>query len=804
LIQHKKFRMSNFSTLILKLYFILIFIIISTVSYGQSSIKEGNSLFKQNKYCKAIKYYNKYLKKYVDEDAYLKRGICNYYCNNFKKAIEDLENSSLMGNYDERINKYLAKTYHHQQKFEKAITYYKKHLSNIRKDKIKKANTINQIKRCANAIKLKYEPTNHFIENWGPEINTPYDDINPIQSPGNAHHFYFASNRIYGLKKKKKYNEFQVDFTNGDWEKLFDIFSSNQNKNTIFLDFFDKTNKVAYFLGNSIDKGSIYTSQYSHAIKQLETANKYSAPIKAEFGFRYMHFINDTTVVFSSDKDGGFGGFDLYITGYRNGSWFEPINLGENVNSSFDEISPFITKNGETLFFSSNNLQSIGGFDVFRSDFSYADDDWLTAKNLGLPLSSSADEIGFKVLSSGKGGIYNSNRKDMGFGHHDLYWIYFKNNIDANRSYANEIPYLRNRHLKLINLPTPVEKEVIIAKVDENKVPENNDPTPTPKVKQIEKKKPKTKENKNKVKNKIEKSNQDSKTQKVKAPKSKEKPKVKKSLNKPKSKKKNNPSKNNFKKKSTSKIEKFIIPLLLVKNKTYRDNKTTIDFIDNLSRLMKKYPDIKVEFIGNAFTWEKGNSELLNSVRIAEKLADSLTLRMIEPNRIIVKGVGASLPAAKPHGPSRSKNIIVKANNRIDVFIHNTKNIPIKVKNESFYISRSIEDSRYKLYKTIIRGLSYKIQVKKGDFLFLEKMLEKYQDSSIEKDIISKNYYYTIGLYKEYVSAKELYSKLISNGKNKIEIIPYIDGIRISNKEALKYAKKHVDLVNYLEDNKIK
>lgn len=820
-----------------KIYIIIIFLFVSTQGIGQNYLKLGNKLFKQERYCEAKDYYNKYLNKYVDENIFLKRGICNYYCKNLDKAIEDLENSKFMGSYDDRINYYLAKTYHDKQDFEKAIVYYKKYLADIGSNQIKRNKIINQIKRCANAIDLKYNATDHFIENWGPEINTKYNDIIPLQSPGINNLFYFSSNRIYGSNKKKHYKEFQVEYSNGRWERLYDIYSSNINKNTIFLDFLDSTQKVIFFQGYDTNKGSLLVSKYSNSGKQLDVTYKSDSPILAEYGFRYLQYVNDSTIVFSSNREGGFGGYDLYLTGKREGKWFEPINLGSQINSKYDEISPFITKDGTQIYFSSNNLKSIGGFDIFKSNFSYSDDDWSQPKNLGLPINSSGNETGFRMLSSGKGGIYNSDRKDMGFGEQDIYWIYFKNKIDINKNYSVEIPYLRNRHLKLINNIVFEENQTeIVLEKDKNKkenpvtvaIEENNKNDNKTKIdiKDINEQKPEIeKEAKDKVVIKKEiktdlkhkektsdkkeiivanndKKSEDKKKETSEIKETKTGAKQNKDITKKTNKAPINNTKTTVAKKDNSQDKKFIIPLLLIKNNDFRDNQTTIDFIDNLARLLKKYPEVKVEFVGNSFSWTPDKSDILNSIRITERLADSLKLRMIEPERIKLRGVGSNFPAAKPHGPIRSKNIITKVNNRIDVYLHNTDKLPVKVKKESFYISRSIEDPRHKLYETVIEGLSYKIQVKEGDFLFANELLNKYQDSSIEKDIINNKFIHTIGLYKEYISANELYKKLIKEGNLQLEIVPYINGLRINKKEALSYAKKYLDLVNYLEDNR--
>jgi tetratricopeptide (TPR) repeat protein/predicted CopG family antitoxin len=132
--------------------------------------------------------------------------------------------------------------------------------------------------------------------------------------------------------------------------------------------------------------------------------------------FGYPFFSKDgNSLYFSSNMEGGFGGMDLYVI-YREGSnWTDPINLGPKVNSQGDEISPFLQ--GKTLYFSSNWHPGFGGYDIFNVSIK-ENNDWSDITNLGLPLNSPFDEFDF--MSIGNNGYFTSNRTG-GLGAEDIY-----------------------------------------------------------------------------------------------------------------------------------------------------------------------------------------------------------------------------------------------------------------------------------------------------------------------------------------------------------------------------------------------
>lgn len=124
---------------------------------------------------------------------------------------------------------------------------------------------------------------------------------------------------------------------------------------------------------------------------------------------------------FSSNRPGGYGGYDIYkiVRKHQDSLWSAPINLGADINTEFDEKTPFIHCDGKTLYFSSNGHGGVGGFDIF---YSKADDNGSFSKpeNVGYPLNTEKDEVAYIVSADGKR-IYFSSMLLSGEGGWDIY-----------------------------------------------------------------------------------------------------------------------------------------------------------------------------------------------------------------------------------------------------------------------------------------------------------------------------------------------------------------------------------------------
>ena len=129
---------------------------------------------------------------------------------------------------------------------------------------------------------------------------------------------------------------------------------------------------------------------------------------------------------FASDRPGGYGGIDLYVTRKdpKTGVWGVPKNLGPKINTSGHEKTPFIHSDSETLYFSSDGLFGFGGMDIFyvRKD---EKGEWAEPENIGYPINTEADDVGFFVSTDSKTGYFFSydegKMRGKGVGRYDLY-----------------------------------------------------------------------------------------------------------------------------------------------------------------------------------------------------------------------------------------------------------------------------------------------------------------------------------------------------------------------------------------------
>lgn len=125
------------------------------------------------------------------------------------------------------------------------------------------------------------------------------------------------------------------------------------------------------------------------------------------------------TLYFVSLRKGGYGGYDIWKSTITDKGWSEPENLGPNVNTPYDEQSPFIHPDDQTLYFSSNGWPGLGSKDLFLSRKG-SDGKWQKPENLGYPINSSGDENGLTLTANGSYAFFSSNNL-KGAGGYDIY-----------------------------------------------------------------------------------------------------------------------------------------------------------------------------------------------------------------------------------------------------------------------------------------------------------------------------------------------------------------------------------------------
>ena len=167
--------------------------------------------------------------------------------------------------------------------------------------------------------------------------------------------------------------------------------------------------------GDHINKLSIFFAEPGKRDFKNVVPFKYNSP---EFSNGHPAFSADgNKMYFSSDRPGGYGGSDIYVSIYKDSTWSEPRNLGPTVNTTGNELFPIIYKDS-LLSFSSNGWGGMGGLDVMFSEF--LNDTLSSALNPGSPLNSPYDDFSWLILEGAKSGYVSSNRPG-GKGGDDVY-----------------------------------------------------------------------------------------------------------------------------------------------------------------------------------------------------------------------------------------------------------------------------------------------------------------------------------------------------------------------------------------------
>ena len=138
--------------------------------------------------------------------------------------------------------------------------------------------------------------------------------------------------------------------------------------------------------------------------------------------------VENDLLFFASDRPGGIGGMDLYVSRKIGDEWGEPKNLGPTINTELDDVFPFIHADG-TLYFASAGHNSLGGLDLYSSTGSGTD--WGQAENMGAPFNSDKDDFGLIIDRDKKNGYFSSDRGG-GLGQDDIYSFFSIDGLEKN------------------------------------------------------------------------------------------------------------------------------------------------------------------------------------------------------------------------------------------------------------------------------------------------------------------------------------------------------------------------------------
>jgi peptidoglycan-associated lipoprotein len=417
---------------------LLLFFVLSTAitlvaqpdEFYSKLTKKADITYSTNEYYKALNLYKDNYKKSTNkfERAYIQFRIAECYrkMNETIKAESSYQKAIQRGYSEPICILYYADMLKKNEKYADAATQYNEYLKYKPDDAYAKMG----YKSCSMAADWMEYPTRYVIENRK-ELNSKEGDFAPAFANEDFSDIYFTSSRE-GLHGEKINPVTGTNFTDifeselnrkGDWSKPAPISDTVNSVNDDGTPDFANNYNDLYFTRCKIIRGIKLGCQIYKSTRQAgedwATCEQITIAGDSVTAGHPSVSPDGLTMYFVSNKPGGFGGNDIYMMTRtsKSKSFSNPVNLGMNINTSGDELYPYIRENG-ILYFASNGHPGMGGLDIFKATKN-DDGEWVV-ENMRYPINSSADDFAIVFKKNAEEGLFSSSRKG-GRGKDDIY-----------------------------------------------------------------------------------------------------------------------------------------------------------------------------------------------------------------------------------------------------------------------------------------------------------------------------------------------------------------------------------------------
>jgi outer membrane protein OmpA-like peptidoglycan-associated protein len=376
-------------------------------------IRQGNRMYNDFAYNSAITEYQKGLSKKEFPEARLKLAECYRKVNDLKRAEEAFSKAIQLPEAQPIHKFHYALILIRNGKYEQAKPYLDQYIAAMPFD-----SAADKLRASCDSIPAWLEDSILYTIQVSP-LNTGQSNFSPVWYKNGV---VFSTDRGKGKNYEWTGRPFlEMYYAKGSIDSGFTTpVKLTGDVNGIYHDgpaTFNKTGDTIYFTRNNYLKRKVQESENDEVnLKIYQAVKKDTNWVDLK---EFMHNSNDfstghpavssdgNTMYFISDKVGGMGGSDIYMSQRVNGEWSAPINLGTSINTPYNEMFPVLWKD-TVLFFSSEGHYNFGGLDIFR--IAKNGSGWSEAKNLGYPLNSSYDDFGIAMNDSGNAGLFSSNR----------------------------------------------------------------------------------------------------------------------------------------------------------------------------------------------------------------------------------------------------------------------------------------------------------------------------------------------------------------------------------------------------------
>jgi outer membrane protein OmpA-like peptidoglycan-associated protein/tetratricopeptide (TPR) repeat protein len=331
---------------------------------------------------------------------------------------------------DPELNYVLGRLYHLNSRWDEAIAAYKSYQQVYNTDPVKNKDKITdcnrKISECLNGKEYVKNPQRVFIDNLGAAVNSADPEYTPIITADESM-MYFTSRRATStggrMYRDNQYFEdlYMTSYVNGSWTPPVNLgkpVNSEDHDATAGI----SPDGQRLYVYRPHNGGDIYECfQKGNEWSEPERMNKninsegHESSVSLSYDGKKLFFV--------SDKEGTNGHRDIWFsTMDQKGKWGASVNLGPTINTIYGEEGVFMMPDGKTMYFSSQGHKTMGGYDIFKSEFK--DGKWSEPENLGYPINGPDDDVFFVIDASGRHGYFASNKAD-GQGEKDIYKITF-------------------------------------------------------------------------------------------------------------------------------------------------------------------------------------------------------------------------------------------------------------------------------------------------------------------------------------------------------------------------------------------
>lgn len=414
--------------------------------------RDAQLAMKYREFPTAIEIYDQLLKIQPDELRYnYEIGVCHLNTDEKVKSLQYFNKVHKQNaQYNTDLKFMLGQANHYTGDFESAKSYYEEALkvytnyqgtinsNSDLKTKEKEKETARtaqmmetckkRIKECEYGIELRDQPINAGIANLGPTVNSEFPEYTPLLPRDTSFMIYTSRRNITtggrrDISDDLFFEDIYVTMRKGDdWSSPQSLGINRKYHDAAAA--IDPDGQVMYvYRDNRRSKGDLYVSNYNKEDQSWEKPKKLNSNINTKYQESSLTISPDgNTLYFTSDRPGGKGGLDIYMCKKEsNGDWGEAVNLGDPINTPYDDDAPFITFDGKSLYFSSTGHNTMGGYDIFKSE-SLGNDKWGEPENLGFPINGPDNDFHLVLTLDNRKAYYVSN-DDSGYGRDDIYTL---------------------------------------------------------------------------------------------------------------------------------------------------------------------------------------------------------------------------------------------------------------------------------------------------------------------------------------------------------------------------------------------